>query len=439
MIGAASGPATVGSTTRLTAPVLVADLELAEPLSRAADLVAGLPAADSHARLLVRLHGHPLGTVSVSRDRLDAGELSQIVWSGLEGPIRGHFDLRHGRIVDRIPEAGFGHDGCDACSWRAAIVGPMPSTAIIINTCAASESLVRALNTALAQDYPDFRVVVVDNRPSTSGVPDLLAERFEGRREIDYVSESAPGLGRARNAGLAATVAEIVAFTDDDVVLDPSWLGWLVAGFGAADRVACVTGLIVPLELEVPAQLLIDEYSGFSKGYDRVIWDADAHRLDHPLYPYTVGIFGSGASAAFRRTALVAIDGFDQHLGIGTPSVGGEDLDLFVRIVLGGKQIVYEPASLLRHAHRRDIGAFERQVRGYGTGLTAMLTKHVLSDRMTRWEVLGRIPAGVAYALSPRSPKNQRKPREFGLRLSLLEWAGMAYGPIGYLRSRLAG
>jgi hypothetical protein len=58
---------------------------------------------------------------------------------------------------------------------------------------------------------------------------------------------------------------------------------------------------------------------------------------------------------------------------------------------------------------------------------------------MTRWEVLGRIPAGFAYALSPRSPKNQRKPREFSLRLSLLEWVGMAYGPIGYLRSRLAG
>jgi len=439
MIGAASGPATARPRPRLTAPVLVADVELAESLSRASDLATGLPTPDSHARLLVRIHGHPLGTIDVSRDTLAPRDLSAIVWSELAGPIRRHFETSHGRIVDEIPQAGFGRTGSDSCSWRAAVMEPVPSAAIVINTCAASESLVRAIKTALAQDYPDFRVVVVDNRPAGSGIPNLLAERFGGRHDIDYVSESAPGLGRARNAGLAATGAEIVAFTDDDVVLDPSWLGWLVAGFGASDRVACVTGLIVPLELEVSAQLLIDEFSGFSKGYDRLIWDADAHRLDHPLYPYTVGIFGSGASAAFRRTTLVAIDGFDQHLGIGTPSVGGEDLDLFVRIVLGGNQIVYEPASLLRHAHRRDMRAFERQVRGYGTGLTAMLTKHVLSDRMTRWEVLGRIPAGFAYALSPRSPKNQRKPREFSLRLSLLEWAGMAYGPIGYLRSRLAG
>jgi GT2 family glycosyltransferase len=439
MSRAGSGQSQAMPLSQLKAPVLVADFELAEPLSRAAELRARLSTPDSHARLLVRLHGHPLGTVDVVSDRLDAGELSAIVWSEMAAAIQRHFETCHGRIVDAIPVAGFGRDGWDSCSWRAAMTGPIPSATIVINTCGASDSLVRAIKTALAQDYSDFRVVVVDNRPARSGVLALLAENFGEMQDIDYVSETTPGLGRARNAGLAASAGEIVAFTDDDVVLDPSWLGWLVAGFGASDRVACVTGLIVPLELEAPAQLLIDDFSGFSKGYERVIWDADGHRLDHPLYPYTVGIFGSGASAAFRRTTLVEFGGFDQHLGIGTPSIGGEDLDLFVRIVLGGKQIVYEPASLLRHAHRRDIRAFERQVRGYGTGLTAMLTKHVLSDQMTRWEVLRRIPAGVAYALSPRSPKNQRKPREFSLRLSLLEWAGMAYGPIGYLRSRMAG
>jgi hypothetical protein len=131
--------------------------------------------------------------------------------------------------------------------------------------------------------------------------------------------------------------------------------------------------------------------------------------------------------------------GFDPYLGIGTPAVGGEDLDVFVRLVLAGHQIVYEPSALLRHAHRRDMRALERQVRGYGIGLTAMLTKHVLFSQATRGAVLRRIPAGVAYALSPRSPKNLRKPAEFGMRLSLLEWTGMAYGPIGYLRSRMTG
>jgi GT2 family glycosyltransferase len=439
MIRAATAFAPLKPGRPLKAPVRVVDLELAGPLSRAAASGVGLSSSDSQARLLVRLHGHPLGAIDLSEGDLCLGELPAIVWAELGGPIGRHFRVHHHRNVDAIPEAGFGEEDRKSCSWQAAITAPLPSAGIVINTCGASDQLARTVNSALAQDYPDFRVTVVDNRPATSGVPAFLEERFGNGRNINYVKESKPGLGSARNAGLNASSADIVAFTDDDVVLDPSWLGWLVAGFRASDRVACVTGLIVPLELEAPAQLLLDQFSGLSKGYERQIWDFDNHRLDHPLYPYTVGVFGSGASAAFRRSVLVAMDGFDRHLGIGTPAVGGEDLDVFVRIVLGGQQIVYEPASLLRHAHRRDMSAFERQVRGYGTGLTAMLTKHLLCDRVTRREVLRRVPAGIAYALSPRSPKNLRKPREFSLRLSLLEWAGMAYGPIGYVRSRMAG
>jgi len=195
----------------------------------------------------------------------------------------------------------------------------------------------------------------------------------------------------------------------------------------------------VPLELETQAQVLMEEFSGFGKGFEQRIWDRDEHRLRHPLYPYTVGLFGSGASAAFRKDVLASMGGFDPHLGIGTPAIGGEDIDIYTRIVLGGHQIVYQPASLLRHRHRREMSAANRQIQGYGAGLTAMLTKHVLSDRLTRHAVLGRIPAGLRYAVSPRSPKNTRKPPDFTIRQALLEWAGMAYGPIGYFRSRLAG
>jgi hypothetical protein len=136
---------------------------------------------------------------------------------------------------------------------------------------------------------------------------------------------------------------------------------------------------------------------------------------------------------------LLALGGFDPHLGIGTPAIGGEDIDIYTRMVLAGHRIVYQPASILRHLHRREMSAANRQIQGYGAGLTAMLTKHVLAGRATRRAVLRRIPAGVWYALSPRSPKNARKPKGFTMRQSLLEWAGMAYGPIGYLRSRLAG
>jgi glycosyltransferase involved in cell wall biosynthesis len=314
----------------------------------------------------------------------------------------------------------------------------MPDAAVVITTCRAGEQLSRTIDTALAQDYPEFEIVVVDNRPATSGVTALLDGHYAGVRRLCYVAESRPGLSQARNAGLHATAAEVVAFTDDDVQLDESWLSWLVSGFAVADDVACVTGLILPMELATSAQLLLEEFGGFGKGFEVQVWDRGQNSLDHPLYPYTVGLYGSGANAAFRRDLLLELGGFDTHLGAGTPSRGGEDLDIYTRVVLSGHRLVYEPAALLRHAHVREIAALHRQIRDYGVGLSAMLTKHLVEDRGTRRELLRRVPAGLAYAFNPSSPKHANKSTRYPLSRTLLEFAGMAYGPVGYLRSRLS-
>jgi GT2 family glycosyltransferase len=339
--------------------------------------------------------------------------------------------------VDGVPPQGLGGGGQLACSWRASLpAAAAPAAALIVNTCG-GEGLCRTLAAATGQDYPNFELVVVDNRPASPAVRNLLSERFAGLPGLRYVAEERPGLGRARNAGLRSTAAEIVAFTDDDVVLDGSWLSWLVAGFAMADRVGCVTGLILPLELETPAQLLFDEFVGWSKRLEPRIWDRDQNRFDHPLYPYTVGIFGSGASTAFRREVLQELGGFDDQLGIGTPACGGEDLDIYTRLVLNGHRLAYQPAAMLWHPHPRDMQRLERQTRLYGAGLGAMLTKHLVHSGRTRRELLRRLPAGLAYALGPGSPKNARKPKGYPRRLTLFELAGMAYGPIGYVRSRL--
>ncbi len=367
----------------------VVDVELAGPLALSLSPERLAPRA-TPARLIVRLHGHPLGMIDVMPAELDAARVSATIWAQLKVPIQRHLDSWHRRKIDALPEGGIGAADAALCSWRAAIRHAIPEATIVINSCAASDRLARAVTSALGQDYPNPRIIVVDNRPGTSGIDSFLRARFGEETRLGLVAAPIAGLGRARNAGLLASTTAIVAFTDDDVVLDRAWLGWLVAGFDAGEHVGCVTGLIVPL-------------------------------------------------AAFQRDVLLGIGGFDPHLGIGTPAVGGEDIDVYTRMVIAGHTIVYQPASVLRHLHRREMGSVDRQIRGYGAGLTAMLTKHLLTDRATRRAVIRRLPAGVRYMLSQRSPKNARKPPDFTLRQSLLELAGMAYGPIGYVRSLLAG
>ena len=421
--------------------VILSEVELERPLAGLPPPAGDASSSDSEARLLVRLHGRPLGLVSmpVPPTGVEPGAQAAEIWSRLSDAIKSHLLLDHYPPADRIPADGFGAGQRDACTWQARLAGTvLPSAAVIITTCGATEQLVRTIDSALSQDYPDFEVVVVDNRPATSRVRTLMCERFPGVRSLRYVAETRGGLSRARNAGLGATSADIVAFTDDDVLLDYRWLSSLVAGFAVTERVACVTGLILPVELATPAQILLEEFGGFAKGFQIRVWDRDRNRLDHPLYPYTVGIFGSGASAAFRRSALLGLGGFDNHLGAGTLARGGEDLDIYTRVVLEGQRLVYEPAALLRHAHVREMAALSRQIKNYGIGLSAMLTKHLVEDSVTRRELVRRLPSGLAYALSPSSPKHANKSAQYPLRLTLTEFAGMAYGPVGYLRSRVA-
>jgi len=375
--------------------------------------------------------------------------MADTIWAQLAGVIGDHCQQDHLAVPHQLTAQGLGHlmqgqPGEEPCSWRhtlrnASSAGATPPLAtVVLTTCGGPDSrLIGTLRGALAQTFPRFEVVVVDNRPAKSGVRDALEVSFPGESRLRYVAEPRKGLAHARNRGAAAARGEIVAFTDDDVEIDPDWLGSLVAGFDDP-RVACVTGLILPLELETGAQRLLEEFGGYAKGFVRRTWVCDGHRPDNPLYPYTVGAFGSGANAAFRASALTDLGGFDGALGAGTPARGGEDIDLYVRCVQRGYRIRYEPGAIVRHAHLREMAQVRRKVRDYGVGLGAMLTKHLVRNRSSAAAVLSRVPAGAVHLLSAGSPKNASRSSSYPPSLVLAELQGLLYSPVAYGRSRVS-
>src|SRR6185437_8580535 len=80
---------------------------------------------------------------------------------------------------------------------------------------------------------------------------------------------------------------------------------------------------------------------------------------------------------------------FDPLLGAGSPTRGGEDLDMFLRVILAGERLSYVPSALVWHRHRADVAALGEQIYSYGYGLGAYLAKHLLS-RDLKLTVLGR-------------------------------------------------
>jgi len=427
-------------------PVRVLDLEISRPLAGIGPTAAagddGGERTYSSALALVRLHGRPLGTLQVDLrgGAVAAGEVARQVWERLRQPIVDHLAADGVEPPDCLTQRGLAPEGPagdpetkPACQRYDDVAFPFAS--VVISTHERPGPVGACIESILRADYPAFEVLVVDNAPRTAATREMVAERFGDDPRVRYLLEPTPGASAGRNCGLRAASGEVVAFLDDDVLVDRLWLRSLVLGFQAAPGVACVTGMILPAELDTQSQVWIEEFGGFDKGYEQKIFDLQEYAPPDPLYPYSVGKFGSGASAAFDPAVLRAIGGFDTALGPATPACGGEDIDVFLQIILAGYRLVYEPRSLVRHHHRREYADLRRAVRGYGVGLAAVLTKALLNPK-TRADVLRRAPRGVAYFLNPASPKNEKKTSTFPRQLTLVEMGGALVGPVAYLRSR---
>src|SRR5271166_2780757 len=88
-----------------------------------------------------------------------------------------------------------------------------------------------------------------------------------------------------------------------------------------------------------------------------------------------MGLYGTGANLALPRAVLKKLGGFDDGLGVGSPAGGGEDIDIFIRVITAGHRLAYEPAAMIWHRPHPDMSALEKEVRTYGLGLGAWMTK----------------------------------------------------------------
>ena len=237
----------------------------------------------------------------------------------------------------------------------------------------------------------------------------------------------------------------------------PGWLRAIGSRFVTDPQTDCVTGMMLPNELEAPSQIWFQRSgSNFGQQYDTVhftnsgAWrgrflgrlrrsrfEVTARRADAPdetFLIYRAGKFGAGASLAVRASALREVGGFDENLGGGTPTLSGEDHLLLVQLLFAGRTVTIDPAACVFHVHRRDLVDLKFQMHGYGTGYTAMLTALVWRD----WAH----PAGMlryalqAVVLLPRKVFSSAVaapdyPRE----LSQTEFRGFVSGPWRYFRS----
>lgn len=263
---------------------------------------------------------------------------------------------------------------------------------VVICTRDRTERLIATLSSLARQSDANFDVLIVDN--SADGNVARTLDHFEGLL-IQCCHEPTPGLSRARNRALSEVRTELVAWIDDDEVADREWVAWIRRGFAMPDRPDVVAGVMLPAELETNAQVDFERYGGFNKGrgMEPIPLRAGTPSVADPLYP--LPSFGAGGNLAFRTAALRAVGGFDNRLGAGTLTHGGEETRVLSMLLESGSLILHWPPAVTWHYHRRTDEELEKQFFGYSAGLTAYYMSLLLSSPKYALRIMGIVPRGI--------------------------------------------
>lgn len=298
------------------------------------------------------------------------------------------------------------------------------TTSLVICTRDRPKELIRCLVSLEQQTRAPSEIIVVDNA-SRDGRTRAAAEAAG----VIYIREDRPGLDIARNAGVRAARGDIIAFTDDDVRLHPSWFERLTDALADGTAMAA-TGLVLPAELETEAQQIFERHWGFGRGYDPQMFGAEFFAADLKTGS-EVWKIGAGASMAFRREAFDLAGLFDERLDVGAAGCSG-DSELWHRILSKGGVCRYEPAAVAFHYHRRDLAGLSSQIYHYMKGHSAaLLVQYERSrNRGNLWRAFNFLPRYYASRSWKRLRYGTRPENRFLGR----EIAGFIAGIAYYLR-----
>jgi GT2 family glycosyltransferase len=299
----------------------------------------------------------------------------------------------------------------------------LPDVSVALGTRDRPEMLGRAVSSILAGTALPAELVIVDQ--SDAPHPALRDLRLPRGPAIRHVHSASRGLARARNEAARLAQGRVLVFTDDDVLVDRSWLARLVSALEAAGENVVVTGRVVAGEPEVEGA-----FAPSLKGGD-VARVYRGRVRDDPLV---------SANMALPRILFERLGGLDPRLGVGTAFPGGEDNDFGFRALESGCAIVYVPDAVVVHrAWRPAADQYLRQRWGYGRGQGAFLAKHLGRDgRFIGRRIAGSVTRVTARALrrliAPHGSAPQGRWRTAAGELVLA--AGIVSGTIAWLAGR---
>jgi glycosyltransferase involved in cell wall biosynthesis len=194
---------------------------------------------------------------------------------------------------------------------------------------------------SISKDLP-WELIIVDNN-STDNTKEIVEEyKIKSGLDVVYVFEEKRGLANARNSGIREAKGEIIAFIDDDVIVDRNWLVNLHKAFEIYNPAVMGGKVLIQGELPVPkwfSKNISDPLGVFDRGDNIIIADSQYN-----------GLVGIGANMSFKREIFDKFGFFKTDLGRkGNKLCMGEETELYWRIKNHGEKCIYYPFAIIYH------------------------------------------------------------------------------------------
>jgi glycosyltransferase involved in cell wall biosynthesis len=263
---------------------------------------------------------------------------------------------------------------------------------VIVPTYNRADSLTGAIQALLAQTYPSFEIIVVDD-----GSTDRTVNVARRHNRVQYLRQNHCGPAAARNAGGHEAQGEIIAFTDDDCMPPADWLSRIAQGYVDYPEVAAIGGPCRAPDAIVQA----NAYARYEWTYERgmlppaayVAWLTQGQLDWRAQWPsqgdYLGGMdcpTGRTNNMSVRRDVFQKLNGFDASF----PLAAAEDADFKIRLCLAGHRLLWLDALIVEHHHPYTFRRFCRQHVGYGRGVVHLERKY-RGQATPRWRAAARL------------------------------------------------
>jgi glycosyltransferase involved in cell wall biosynthesis len=190
-------------------------------------------------------------------------------------------------------------------------------------------------------DGVDWEILVVDNnsKDQTRQVIETYCRRYPQR--FRYLFEGRQGKSHALNTGVREARGDVLAFVDDDVTVEPTWLQNLTASLQNHTWVGAGGRICPPESVSLPPWIALEgdhSTAGILALFDR---GSSPRELSDPPY---------GTNMAFRREMFEKYGVFRTDLGPCPGSeIRGEDTEFCLRLMKAGEKLLYEPSAVVYH------------------------------------------------------------------------------------------